>query len=64
VLRSIDGGTNRVHQRLNHGRAMTLCCTANRPRSAASIATASATADSGPSSTPLGTTAFARNPTV
>ena len=37
VLRSIAGGTNRVHQRLNHGRAMTLCWTANRLSSATSI---------------------------
>ena len=33
VLRSIVLGTNRVHRRLNAGRAIMLCCTANRPSS-------------------------------
>src|SRR5580704_19428433 len=34
VLRSTDLDTVRVHQRLNAGRAMTLCCTAKSPRRA------------------------------
>src|SRR5712691_83543 len=33
VLRSVEGGTNRVHQRLKPCRAITLCCTANNPSS-------------------------------
>ncbi|COY04151.1 Uncharacterised protein [Mycobacterium tuberculosis] len=33
MLRSIEGGTNRVHQRLKPCRAITLCWTANTPSS-------------------------------
>jgi hypothetical protein len=32
VLRSTGSGTMRVHTRLKAGRAITLCCTAKRPR--------------------------------
>ena len=31
-MRSTGCGTNRVHQRLNAGRAMTLCWMANKPK--------------------------------
>ena len=34
LLRSIEAGTNRVHQRLNAGRAMMLCCAPNSAISA------------------------------
>ena len=40
VLRSTAAGTHRVHRRLNQGRAITLCWTANRPSSPASTSTA------------------------
>jgi hypothetical protein len=62
VLRSIDGGTIRVHRRLNHGRAITLCCAANSPSSAPSTTNANQTGPASPSSTPVGTPTPARNP--
>ena len=40
MLRSAASGTMRVHQRLNAGRAITLCWTANRPSSPRSMSRA------------------------
>ena len=56
VLRSIGGGTSFVHIRLKPGRAMPLCCSANRPSKSASITNASPIgAPSPPRSMVLGT---------
>jgi len=48
LLRSIGTGTMRVHQRLNAGRAITLCCRPNRPISSRLTITASARGPEGP----------------
>ena len=64
VARSAGGGTMRVQWRLNHGRAITVCWTANSSRSSTSIPTASGTEARGPSSIALGTPKPAKNPTA
>ncbi|MDN5854509.1 MAG: hypothetical protein L0K86_16990 [Actinomycetia bacterium] len=62
MLRSIDSGTNRVHQRLNPGRAITLCWIANADSSSRSTSTACQAAPvARPLSTVWGTTTSARN---
>ena len=43
VLRSADSGMIRVHTRLNAGRAITLCCSANSASRPRSISTAAPT---------------------
>src|SRR5262249_47136798 len=55
VLRSIETGTKRVHQRLNGGRALTLCCTANSDISRRVMISACTTGAAGPLSMVLGT---------
>lgn len=61
-LRSIATGTNRVHQRLNAGRAMTVCWTTNSPSRAVLTSSEGASAPGVPESIPLGTPKFATNP--
>ena len=67
MLRSIEVGTIRVHQRLNAGRAITLCWTANTSSRATS--TTSETASGSPAapaarprSIDFGTTRFPTKP--
>ena len=64
VARSAGPGTTRVSQRLNHGRAMTVCCTANSASKPRSMATASGQPERTPSSMSLGTAKPAKNPTA
>jgi hypothetical protein len=64
VARSAGGGTTRVQARLNHGRAITVCWTANSDSSSKSMTTAAAAASCGPWSMPLGTPASAKKPTA
>src|SRR5713226_9769329 len=56
VLRSMEGGTNCVHQRLNPCRAITLCCTANSPSSMVLMSTLSISGPAMPESIDFGTT--------
>jgi hypothetical protein len=62
VLRSIGSGTNRAHQRLNAGRAITLCCTANSASSPRFTTTASLTAPGEPLSIDFGTNTLLMKP--
>src|ERR1700739_424589 len=62
VLRSTGTGTTRVHTALNHCRAITLCCTANSPSSAALTASASPNGICAPESMDFSTPKFPRNP--
>jgi hypothetical protein len=62
VLRSTGSGTMRVHQRLNERRAMTLCCTANRPSSSRLTISASASGAGAPLSIDLGTATLPTKP--
>ncbi len=55
VARSAGPGTARVSQRLNPGRAMTVCCAANSASNPTSMATASGQPDRTPASMSLGT---------
>src|SRR6476620_10826945 len=55
VLRSTTCGTSLVQDFLNHGRAITLCCTANNPSSSELISRASRNGRCGPESMVLGT---------
>ena len=64
VARSAGPGTTRVSQRLNHERAMTVCCTANSASNPTSMATASGQPERTPSSMSLGTAKPAKNPTA
>jgi hypothetical protein len=64
VLRSTAGATSLVQRRLNHGLAITLCCTANSVNSPPSTSRARQIGPTAPSSIPLGTPTPARNPTV
>jgi hypothetical protein len=54
-VRSTADGTNRVHQRLNAGRAITLCWTAKSPRSSVSMTTAATMGPGSPLSMVFGT---------
>ena len=62
VARSAGAGTRRVHARLNHGRAITVCCAANSSSNAASIEAAAGQAERVPSSMFLGTPKSAKKP--
>jgi hypothetical protein len=62
VLRSMTVGTMRVHQRLNAGRAITLCCSANNASSARLTASASPRPLLGTESIDRGTTRLPRKP--
>src|SRR5882757_5061402 len=62
VLRSIEGGTKRVHQLLNPCRAITLCCTANRPSSMTLMSTLSISGPVVPESIDFGTTQLPTKP--
>ena len=64
VARSAGAGTIRVHRRLNHGRAITVCWIANRSRSSTSMPTASGSEVCGPSSIPFGTPKPPKKPTA
>ena len=64
VLRSAGSGTTRVQARLNHGRAITLCCTAKIPSSSTSIPSAYRNGIRAGESIVLGTTRFPINPTA
>src|SRR6266704_1789888 len=62
VLRSVDGGTNRVHQRLKPCRAITLCCTANKPSSMVLMSALSISGPGIPESIDFGTTQLPTKP--
>ena len=62
MARSAGTGTSRVQRRLNQGRAITVCWTANSSSSAASTATATAADERGPWSMPRGTPRSAKKP--
>jgi len=62
VARSAGTGTSRVQRRLNHGRAITVCWTANSDSNSRSTATARGQGERGPWSMPLGTPAPAKKP--
>src|SRR6266851_5904590 len=62
VLRSIEDGTNCVHQRLKPCRAITLCCTANRPSSMVLTSTLSINGPAVPESIDFGTTQLPTKP--
>src|SRR6266702_137797 len=62
VLRSVDGGTKRVHQRLKPCRAITLCCTANNPSSMVLRITLSIRGPAVPVSIDFGTTQLPTKP--
>jgi hypothetical protein len=64
VLRSIAGGTNRVHHSLNCLRAMMLCCAANSDIRTRLTATASPAGTTSPLSIAFGTTRSVTNPTA
>jgi hypothetical protein len=61
VLRSTDGGTNRVHHRLKQWRAM-LCRRANSPSSNALTSKLSTSGPAAPESIDLGTAKSPTNP--
>jgi hypothetical protein len=63
VLRSAGSATMRVHARLNHGRAITLCCTAKIPSNSTSIPSADRNGIRPGESIVLGTTRFPIKPT-
>jgi hypothetical protein len=54
--------TIRVHQRLNPGRAITLCCTANKPSNITSMTTLSLSGPTVPESIDFGTIRLPANP--
>ena len=62
VLRSVDGGTNRVQQRLKPCRAITLCCTANKPSSMVLMSALSISGPGIPESIDFGTTQLPTKP--
>jgi len=62
VARSAATGTSRVQRRLNHGRAITVCWTANNESSTTSITAATGAGPPAPPSMPLGTPTSAKNP--
>src|SRR5690606_11835930 len=64
VLLSMGSGTMRVHQRLNAGRAMMLCCNANSVSSVASTSNAYFSGISGTLSMCFGTTRALTKPTA
>ena len=61
VLLSTGSGTKRVHARLNHGRAMMLCCSANSASKPPSIAKATQIEPAGLESIDFGTPKFSRD---
>jgi len=62
VLRSVEGGTNRVHQRLKPCRAITLCCTANNTSSMVLMSMLSISGPAAPESIDFGTTRLLTKP--
>lgn len=62
VDRSAGAGNRRAQRRLNQGRAITLCWTANSSNSSRSAAIASGQAEGVPLSMPVGTPASAKKP--
>ena len=60
--RSVEGGTNRVHQRLKPCRAITLCCTANKPSSMVLMSMLSISGPAAPESIDFGTTRLLTKP--
>ena len=62
MLLSTAAGMTLVSSRLNPGRAITLCCTANSDSNPRSIASAVGQGSVGPESSDFGTTMFPRNP--